>query len=64
VPVVRRKYTWEVGERMLHDGTVHRALDEDGVRRIGVAMLQEGIETVAICFLHSYANSTRVIRAR
>jgi N-methylhydantoinase A len=44
-PVVRRKYTWEVVERMLYDGSVHQALDEEGVRRIGAEMLQEGIES-------------------
>ncbi|SOE92954.1 N-methylhydantoinase A [Burkholderia sp. D7] len=55
-PVVRRKHTWEVAERMLFDGSVHKALDEEAVRRIGAEMLSEGIESVGICFLHSYAN--------
>src|SRR5271154_4984527 len=55
-PVVRRKHTWEVAERMLYDGSVHKALDEEAVRRIGAEMLGEGIESVGICFLHSYAN--------
>src|SRR5271170_4948253 len=62
-PVVRRKYTWEVVERMLFDGSVRQALDEEGVRRIGAEMLKEGIETVAICFLHSYANPAHEQRA-
>jgi N-methylhydantoinase A/oxoprolinase/acetone carboxylase beta subunit len=56
VPVVRRKHTWEVPERMLFDGTIHKALDEDAVRQVAAEMLNEGIETVGICFLHSYAN--------
>lgn len=56
IPVVRRKYTWEVPERMLFDGSVHKELDEAAVRDVARAMLAEGIETVGICFLHSYAN--------
>ncbi|MER9596875.1 hydantoinase/oxoprolinase family protein [Mesorhizobium sp. M0244] len=56
VPVVRRKYTWEVPERMLFDGTVHKVLDEDAVRRVAAEMLSADIESVGVCFLHSYAN--------
>ena len=56
IPVVRRKYTWEVPERMLFDGSVHKELNEAAVRDVAHAMLAEGIETVGICFLHSYVN--------
>lgn len=62
-PIVRRKHTWEVGERMLFDGSVHKSLDEERVRRVGAEMLKEGIESVAICFLHSYANPAHEQRA-
>lgn len=60
---MRRKHTWEVAGRMLYDGTVYVPLDEEAVRRVGVEMLRDGIETVGICFLHSYANPAHEQRA-
>jgi len=48
---------------MLFDGSVHKALDEAAVRRIGAEMVSEGIESVGICFLHSYANPAHEQRA-
>lgn len=62
-PVVPRRFIWEVRERLLHDGTVRDPLDEDGVRAAGAAMQRAGVRTVAICFLHSYANATHERRA-
>ena len=49
---------WRVGikERTLWDGTVHEALDEDQVRQVLRRLADQGIESVAVSFLHSYAN--------
>ncbi len=61
--VVRRRHTWEVTERMLHDGSVRTPLDESQVRAAAQAMRAAGIEAVAVCFLHSYANPAHELRA-
>jgi N-methylhydantoinase A len=53
-PLVPRRRRWEVGERVLADGTVDRPLDESEVRRVARRARREGVEAVAVCFLHSY----------
>ncbi len=55
-PLVPRSLAFEVGERMLADGSVHVALDEDEVRAIAAQIRAAGVEAVAVTFLHSYAN--------
>ena len=54
-PLVPRWLRYEVPERMRADGVVHRALDEAAVRRVAEEMVGEGIDCVAVCFLHSHA---------
>ena len=54
-PLVPRWLRYEVPERMRADGVVHVALDEDAVRQLGKQMAGEGIDCVAVCFLHSHA---------
>jgi N-methylhydantoinase A len=54
-PLVPRWLRFEVAERMRADGVVHVALDEDAVRQVGKQMAREGIDCVAVCFLHSHA---------
>lgn len=55
-PLVPRRMSFEVDERVTPEGTVLRRLDEDEVRRVARALKREGVESVAICFLHSYVN--------
>ncbi|SFB55912.1 N-methylhydantoinase A [Rhizobium sp. NFR07] len=55
-PLVPREFIYEIDERLAPDGSVTHALDEETVRSAVSAMLAAGIETVAISFLHSYAN--------
>jgi N-methylhydantoinase A len=54
-PLVPRWLRYEVPERMRADGVVHKALDEAVVRRVAEEMAGEGIDCVAVCFLHSHA---------
>ena len=56
-PLVPPSCRYEVSERLHYTGTVRQAIDLDEARR-GVAELIEahGIEALAICLLHSYAN--------
>jgi N-methylhydantoinase A len=55
-PLVSRRLTHEVDERVLSSGEVHAPLSRASVRRACAALRQEGVEAVAVCFLHSYVN--------
>lgn len=54
--LVPRYWTYEVKERMGFDGKVLKAFDRKGAIRVAKLLCKEGIEAVAVCFLHSYAN--------
>ena len=53
-PLVPRHLRYELGERVLEDGTVAEALDLGEARRLVETLRREDIEAVAVCFLHSY----------
>jgi 5-oxoprolinase (ATP-hydrolysing) len=55
-PLVARNWRFEVDERTLATGEVLQEVDPDEVRRITEKMLLDGVQSVAICFLHSYKN--------
>ena len=56
-PVVRRRDSFEVAERLLADGSVEAALDEKAVVDELIPKLKEGgYEAVAICLINAYAN--------
>ncbi|MGA8297450.1 MAG: hydantoinase/oxoprolinase family protein, partial [Acidimicrobiales bacterium] len=55
-PLVPRALTFEVPERVLASGKVAIPLDEDAVLAACAALRDAGVEAVAVCFLHSYAN--------
>jgi N-methylhydantoinase A len=55
-PLVPRHLSCEVAERLLSSGAVHVPLDRNSVAEACRALVSEGIEAVAVCFLHSYAN--------
>ena len=55
-PLVPRRHRYEVGERMGPGGEVRRELDDTEVERVALALKDAGIEALAICLLHSYAN--------
>ena len=57
-PLVPRYLRLEVPERVRVDGTVETAIDEDALDRALEALLDEGVEALAVCFLFSYANPT------
>ena len=54
--LVKRQYRLEVGERLNFRGEVLRALDSASVDRAAQAVADSGVESVAVCLLHSYAN--------
>ena len=55
-PLVPRHRRYEVDERIGPRGNVLRPLDEAGVRAAAERIRAAGIEAVAVCYLHSYAN--------
>ncbi|MBV9150676.1 MAG: hydantoinase/oxoprolinase family protein, partial [Alphaproteobacteria bacterium] len=55
-PLVPRHRRVEIPERLDADGEVLVPLDEEAVERAAVALRAEGIEAVAIGFLHAYRN--------
>ncbi len=55
-PLVPRHLTREVDERLLASGETHAPLDRATVTEACRALAAEGVEAVAVCFLHSYAN--------
>jgi N-methylhydantoinase A len=55
-PLVPRSRLIEVHERVRADGSVLIPLDEADVDAIAQRLAVDGVEAVAVCFLHSYAN--------
>lgn len=58
VPLVERRYRYEIDERVLASGEILRATPVDQVLEAGAFFRSEGIESVAICFINSYKNKT------
>ena len=55
-PLIPRERRYDVRERMDAQGDVVDALDLDELGELAATFAAEGIEAVAICFLHAYAN--------
>jgi N-methylhydantoinase A len=63
-PLVERRRRREVAERLDRDGEVVEPLDESSVCDALQALLSDGIESLAVCLLHSYANPEHELRIR
>lgn len=55
-PLVPRHWRCEVTERIAADGSVVAPLDRDELCAVGAFFRDEGIESIAVCFLNSYRN--------
>jgi len=55
-PLVSRRLRLEVGERMSHVGEVVTALDRESVEQAVDRLAGDGVESIAVCLLHAYAN--------
>ena len=62
-PLVRRALRIEVPERVRHDGSIEIELDEKAVAAAAKTFQGMGVEAVAVCFLHAYANPAHEARA-
>ena len=54
--LVPRSLRREVPERVLHDGTVEKAMSEPGLDEQLAALQRDGVESIAICFINSHVN--------
>jgi len=54
--LVPRRHVHEVRERMTFEGEPLIPLDREDACRVAMAVREAGVEAVAVCFLHSYAN--------
>lgn len=63
-PLVPRQWRFTVPERVAADGTVLRELDTDALVELVPRLRSEGIESLAIGFLQSYANDKHERQAR
>ena len=55
-PLIPRPLRFEIGERVLADGTELEPLDEAEAVRLSRRLRELGVESVAVCLLHAYAN--------
>ena len=55
-PLVPRYLRLGIPERVRSDGSVETSLDKDAVERAIDALIEEGVESLAVCLLFSYAN--------
>jgi N-methylhydantoinase A len=55
-PLVPRRRRIEVPERMLPDGGIRTPLDEAAARAAAHDLAAQGVQAVAICFLHAFRN--------
>jgi N-methylhydantoinase A len=60
-PLVPRRLRREVRERVGPDGKVLVPIDTDEIARVGREFLEEGVDVIAVCLLHSYANPSHEI---
>ncbi len=53
-PLVERRLRFEVNERVTVDGSVLTPLDEAECRAVAERLRDAGVESIAVCLLHSY----------
>ena len=63
LPIIPRDLRLEVGERMDYAGRILIPLNESSVREAGKKLLDQGVESVVIHFLHAYANPEHELRS-
>ena len=62
-PLVPRHRCFGVPERLDASGAELTPLDEDALRQVAGKLRDEGVESIAVCFLHAYANPAHEQRA-
>jgi len=62
--IIPRSLVTGVKERILHNGSVHKAMGSSIGRRLRRICREKGVESVAVCLLHSYANDAHETHIR
>ena len=63
-PLVERRWRVEVDERVNAQGRIEKPLDEASVERAARFLVEEGVEAIAVCLLHSYLNPAHEERVK
>jgi N-methylhydantoinase A len=63
-PLVPRRLTFAIPERVLADGTVYRPLDETAVTALADVLRGGGVLAVGVCLLHAYRHPAHELRVR
>lgn len=63
-PIVPRRHRKSITERIYPPGDVVRQLDEDEVVTAGQELVDDGIESIAVCYMHSYLDTTHEDRTK
>ena len=63
-PLVPKKLTREIRERVDYSGSEVVPLNEDDVRKAVADLVEQGVESIAVCFLWSFTNSGHELRAK
>ncbi len=63
-PLVPRRRRLEISARMMFDGTVMQPVDETEVRVVTEKLLEAGVQSIAVCLLHAYADPTHELAVR
>ena len=64
VQITPRRRRRTVAERVLHDGSVHKSLDEAGVREACGRLRKQGVESLAVSLLFAHVNPAHELRIR
>jgi N-methylhydantoinase A len=63
-PLIDRDLRYEIRERVDAQGRVLIRLDEDEVRRVASEAVAQGVQAIAVVFLHSYCNPAHEQRVK
>src|SRR5579872_1404934 len=63
-PLIPRVHRYEVDERVYANGEVLTPLDQSEIAAIAEKLRREGVESVAVLFLHSYRNPAHELGAK
>jgi len=64
VPLIAREDCMEVSERLDYRGNVVVALDETAVSEAAAILRERHVNSIAVCFLHSYRNPIHELQAQ
>ena len=62
-PLIPRNLSFEIPERLNAKGEILTPLDEAATRQLGQSINSLGVDAIAVCLFHSYANPSHEIRA-